>query len=185
MRSGCAQALIVGGDHGEARIEPGSQIFPVARGAVGNRRRAMIGNADRAVRPGDDRPATIGRVAGGEEDRARHGDGIAAPHAIGRSIDEAQLVCAARQPQGRGQRGVKGRHLGRGRKLGPCGSAGQKGKDRNACGDRPARAHELHPPGKARAEHPRRAGDEGRQAKAVARIAGIDEIGLVGEVGPE
>ena len=88
MRYGCtpgrAETLVVRARDRVAGLQPalhdardvgGVAVQRLA--AVVGRRRALVGDARRAVRPGHDRPAALRRRALRHGDRARNGDGLA------------------------------------------------------------------------------------------------------------
>ena len=78
VHAGRAEALVVGADHRVAGLQPAVEQrlvvalevppAPVRDGAQ------RVGDAGRAVRPGDDRPAALGRLALGQRDVARDRD---------------------------------------------------------------------------------------------------------------
>src|SRR3954453_22757460 len=62
MTARCTKTLVIRCYHGEASLDPGTEILDVALRAPGKRRGAFVGRADCAVRPGYDRPAAGGRI---------------------------------------------------------------------------------------------------------------------------
>src|SRR4029450_4807045 len=93
MRAGPPKTLVVSGNDGKTLFQPIVDVRAVARPMPAPGWRAPVGDAERAVRPGNKRPSALWRGSLRKIERAAYRNDAGSPSCIRRSVQDSPGRC--------------------------------------------------------------------------------------------